>query len=106
MIDAASGGALVDKTLNQAKELITKVAANTQQFGTRQDHPIKKVNEVSVNSIEQRLDNLTSLMQKFMMGNQQQVKSCGICSRHDHPTDMCPTLQDEEHLNAIQGYQG
>ena len=31
MIDAASGGALVDKTLNQAKELITKVATNTQQ---------------------------------------------------------------------------
>ena len=30
MIDAASGEALVDKTLNQAKELITKVAANTQ----------------------------------------------------------------------------
>ena len=71
MIDAASGGALVDKTLNQAKELITKVAANTQQFGSRQDHPIKRVNEVGINSIEQRLDNLTSLMQKFMAGNQQ-----------------------------------
>ena len=106
MIDAASGGALVDKTLNQAKELITKVAANTQQFGSRQDHPIKRVNEVGINSIEQRLDNLTSLMQKFVAGNQQQVKSCGICSNFDHPTDMCPTLQDEEHLNAIQGHQG
>ena len=106
MIDVASGGALVDKTLNQAKELITKVAANTQQFGSRQDHPIKRVNEVGINSIEQRLDNLTSLMQKFVAGNQQQVKSCGICSNFDHPTDMCPTLQDEEHLNAIQGHQG
>ena len=62
MIDAASGEALVDKTLNQAKELITKVAANTQQFSSRQDHPIKRVNEVGINSIEQRLDNLTSLM--------------------------------------------
>ena len=106
MIDAASGGALVDKTLNQAKELITKVAANTQQFGSRQDHPIKRVNEVGINSIEQRLDNLTSLMQKFVAGNQQQMKYCGICSDFDHPTDMCPTLQDEEHLNAIQGHQG
>ena len=45
-------------------------------------------------------------MQKFMAGNQQQVKPYGICSNFDHPTDMCPTLQDEEHLKAIQGYQG
>ena len=45
-------------------------------------------------------------MQQFMVRNHQQVKSCGICSHHDHPMDMCSTLQDEEHLNAIQGHQG
>ncbi|KAK8289549.1 hypothetical protein V6Z12_D07G198500 [Gossypium hirsutum] len=35
MIDAASGGALVDKTPEQAQNLITNMAQNTQQFGLR-----------------------------------------------------------------------
>ena len=35
MIDAASGGALVDKTPEAARILISNMAANSQQFGTR-----------------------------------------------------------------------
>lgn len=48
MIDAASGGALVDKTPATARELIANMAANSQQFGTCQDlmAPTWKVNEV------------------------------------------------------------
>ncbi|XP_038975768.1 uncharacterized protein LOC120106791 [Phoenix dactylifera] len=45
MIDAASGGALVDKTPETARNLIANMAANSQQFGTRLDHPSKHVNE-------------------------------------------------------------
>ena len=35
MIDAASGGALVDKTPEAARNLIANMAANSQQFNTR-----------------------------------------------------------------------
>jgi len=35
MVDIASGGALVDKTLAVARELISNMATNAQQFGTR-----------------------------------------------------------------------
>ena len=35
IVDAASGGALVNKTPAEAKELINNMAQNTQQFGTR-----------------------------------------------------------------------
>ena len=35
MVDAASGGALVDKTPAAARDLITNMVANAQQFGTR-----------------------------------------------------------------------
>jgi hypothetical protein len=47
MIDAASGGALVDKTPKAARNLIANMAANSQQFGTRIDLPSKHVNEVN-----------------------------------------------------------
>ena len=37
MIDAASGGALVDKTSKAARNLIANMEVNSQQFGTRLD---------------------------------------------------------------------
>jgi hypothetical protein len=47
MIDATSGGALVDKTSQDTRALISNMAANTQSFGTRND-PINKVGEVGI----------------------------------------------------------
>ena len=35
MIDAASGGALMDKALIATRQLISNMATNYQQFGTR-----------------------------------------------------------------------
>ena len=93
MIDAASGGVLVNKTPTQARELISNMAANAQQFGSRQDLTSRKVNEVNISFVEQRLDKLTSLVEKFVVDNVQQVKTCGICYNMGHSTDMCPTLQ-------------
>ena len=50
MIDAAIGGALVDKTPMEARNLIANMAANSQQFGDRHETPIRRVNEVGINS--------------------------------------------------------
>ncbi|RDY10530.1 hypothetical protein CR513_04931, partial [Mucuna pruriens] len=75
MIDAASGGALMDKTPAIARHLISNMASNTQQFGTRGTIAPRMVNEIV-----------------------------------EHPTDMCPTLQETkpnhpESVGAIGGYQ-
>ncbi|XP_059431555.1 uncharacterized protein LOC132165068 [Corylus avellana] len=108
MIDAASGGALVDKTPEAARNLIANMAANSQQFGTRLDLPSKHVNEVNISSLEQQIANLTSLVHQMAVGNIQTVKACGICSVVGHPTDKCPTLQEEpiEQVNAAGGFPG
>ena len=102
MIDVASGEALVDKTPEAARNLIANMAANSQQFGTRLDPPSKHVNEVNISSLEQQIVSLTSLVRQMAIGNMQMVKACGICSVVGHPTDMCPTLQEEpiEQVNA------
>ncbi len=47
MIDAASGGALVNKTPEVAMQLISNMVENSRQFGIRADGAIKQVNEVS-----------------------------------------------------------
>ncbi|KAL0401912.1 UNVERIFIED_CONTAM: hypothetical protein Slati_4221100 [Sesamum latifolium] len=104
LVDAASRGALYDKILIEARKLITTMAANNQQFGTRNDNPPQKVNEVSA-SIDERLDELTSLVKKFVVGGSQLVNTCGICTSPGHFTDACPTLQEEPtmHANAVGG---
>ncbi|XP_022866729.1 uncharacterized protein LOC111386494 [Olea europaea var. sylvestris] len=48
MIDAASRGALVDKTLKGARILIANMVGNSQQFGTRLNSPSKPINEKDV----------------------------------------------------------
>ena len=108
IIDAAIRGALVNKTPTEARRIISNMAANGQQFGQRQDYASRKVSEVSISSIEQRLDSLTSLVEKLVVGQVQQAKTCGICYASSHQTDMCPTLQDDpnEYVNAVGGFPG
>ncbi|KAH9792667.1 hypothetical protein KPL71_004223 [Citrus sinensis] len=108
MIDAASGGALVDKTPEAARNLIANMAANSQQFNTRNDllPPPKRVNEVSTTSLEKQVSNLTSLVQQLALG--QQMRPCGVCSMVGHATDMCPAIQEGSHeqANAVEGILG
>ncbi|KAE8665021.1 ocs element-binding factor 1-like [Hibiscus syriacus] len=80
MMHAASGGAIVNKTPHDARELISIKASNSQQFGFRQDTSLRRVNEVGSSSIEHQLSHLTSLVQQLVVGKTQQVKACGICA--------------------------
>ncbi|KAK4400819.1 hypothetical protein Sango_1188000 [Sesamum angolense] len=107
LIDAASGGALFNKTPTEARNLISIMASNTQQFGTRYDDPPRKTNEVSIATFDDRLNELTSLVKKLAVERTQHVKACGICTSPAHVTDMCPTLQEgpTEHADAV-GFPG
>jgi len=107
MINATSGGAIVNKTPRAARDLISTMVANSQQFGFGQESS-RRVNEVSSSSLEDKINNLTTLVQSLAAGNMQQAKACGICAFTGHPTDMCLTLQDDsrEHVNAIKGFPG
>ncbi|RDY06299.1 hypothetical protein CR513_09735, partial [Mucuna pruriens] len=115
MIDAASAGALMGKTLIAARHLISNMASNTQQFGTRGTIAPRMVNEVDTIDnprLENQLTELTSLVKQLAIGQHQPivvVKACGICTLVEHPTNMCPTLQEiesdhPERVGSIGGY--
>ncbi|XP_027183965.1 uncharacterized protein LOC113782266 [Coffea eugenioides] len=95
IIDAANEGALVNKTPWAAWELIKGMTENSQQFGTREDVLIRKVNEVKTSSIQQQLTELTSFVRQLAVGNASQAKVCGIYTIMDHSTDMCPIIQEQ-----------
>ncbi|KAJ9542794.1 hypothetical protein OSB04_029300 [Centaurea solstitialis] len=112
MIDAASGGAMFNKTPTEVRALITTMAENSQHFSVRSDmrREPTKTNEVNVASIESRLFDLTNMVKQLVV-DKEQVKACGICLSTGHPTDACPQLQEDvlvtaEDVNAMGGFQG
>ena len=59
-------------------------------------------------SLDRQLANLTQVVQTLASSVvSMHSKPCGICSIQGHPTDMCPSLQEDglEQANAL-GYQG
>ncbi|MCH85970.1 hypothetical protein A2U01_0006823, partial [Trifolium medium] len=109
ILDAPSGGALVDKTPAAAKALIENMSFNSQQFSTRGNSMTPKgVNEIQASpsnkAVESRLDELTSLVKQLALGKTQTERVCGICTSPEHPTDTCPILQDDSITELPQAY--
>ena len=99
----------MDKTPKATKNLISNMAANSQQFGTRMDHAPNKVNDVNTSSLKRQISDLTSLVRQMAINNIKAIKVCGICLVVGYVMDMCPTLQEEklvQQANAIGGFLG
>ena len=79
IIDVASEGALVEKTPEAAHQLISNMAANLKQFGTRGDFSNKRVNEVSIYNLKNKVNDLISLVSSLACGNVQQLEIYSIC---------------------------
>ncbi|MED6212023.1 hypothetical protein PIB30_079202 [Stylosanthes scabra] len=80
MIDASSGGALMNKTSEDAWELIETVADANQHFNRRATS--KGVYEFK----------------------QKSVKHCGISSCNSHHTDECPQLQENNTVASTHNF--
>ena len=95
---------MVDKTLQEARNLIATMVANSKQFSTRFEAPQNNVNEVSSPSnVNQKLSNLTAIVQQLVVN---QVTTCEICSTICHPSNLCHTLQDGNLEQANARFQG
>lgn len=76
MMGAASAGAIVNKSPRATRELISTIAANSQRFGSLQDIPTRRVNEVNVSNLEKQISNLTSLVHQMAVGQVQPTRVC------------------------------
>ncbi|XP_057247938.1 uncharacterized protein LOC130590061 [Beta vulgaris subsp. vulgaris] len=106
MVNAACGGNIDNKTPQQAMELISEFAESYRTYSKRNaTRGVKAASSES--SLESEVSDLKNMFRQFMTSNKpQQGKACGIGSNTGHPTDACPTLQeDTQEVNAL-GYQG
>ncbi|RDX99978.1 hypothetical protein CR513_16892, partial [Mucuna pruriens] len=96
----------MDKTPVVARYQISNMA-------TGQPRMVNEIGVVDNLRLESQLTELTSLVRQLAVGQHQPsivARVCGICTSVEHPTDMCPTLQEiesnhPESVGAIGGYQ-
>ncbi|KAG8474720.1 hypothetical protein CXB51_031305 [Gossypium anomalum] len=107
MVDAASGGALVNMTPQQARDLISTMATNSQQFQANPEPP-RGVHRLSNSTLEDKVDRLTNMMNSLIVEKAKKTQLCGICATLEHTTDACPSLNDDTmaHLDAVGNFLG
>ncbi|KAL0321419.1 UNVERIFIED_CONTAM: hypothetical protein Sradi_5403400 [Sesamum radiatum] len=66
MVDAASGGSLIDKTPKEAQHLISTMAKNYRQYGYHTERGVSIVNEVSTNDLANKVSELTVLVHQMV----------------------------------------
>ena len=63
MLDTVSGGAIINKTLREIRELISVMATNLQQFGAKTESTTRRVNKVNLRSSDPKIDDITGVFQ-------------------------------------------
>ena len=102
-------------TPTEARNLIEKMASNSQQFSARNDAiVIRGVHEVATNSsssaetkkLEGKLDALVNLVTQLAMNKKSALvaKLNGLCSSVDHYTDLYPFVQQSEAIEQPEAY--
>ncbi|XP_057768949.1 uncharacterized protein LOC130988976 [Salvia miltiorrhiza] len=66
IVDAACGGSLTNKTLDEAKQLIFDMVSNGQQYEDKDDDRYRPINIVEDASVNEKSDALTSLVRGFV----------------------------------------
>ncbi|CAM8966793.1 unnamed protein product [Rhodiola kirilowii] len=114
LLDASTGGSMMNLSLSGIRDLIANVAENARfrEETTRQDEFSRTKNvaqaETSVNSMPEEMRQIKEMMIQILRRQPVPVKPCKFCGSTDHKTDACPTLIEEEpvEINAVGGYQG
>ncbi|CAM8886891.1 unnamed protein product [Rhodiola kirilowii] len=114
LLDASAGGSMMNLSLSNIRDLITKVAENARfrEETTRQDEFFRTKNvsraETSVNSMPEEMRQMKEMMMQLLQKQTVQVRPCEFCGSTDHKTDACPTMIEVNPVeaNTVGGYQG
>src|SRR4051812_23927307 len=110
MIDAANGGSLNNKTLEEAEELIETLASN--HYAKNRDRSRKQAGVYEVDQSTAFAAQMTAIQQQLNLITQKMntpMKTCGLCNGQGHSSSECqvgnPFAQNEQanYLNQQRG---
>ncbi|KAG8478126.1 hypothetical protein CXB51_027842 [Gossypium anomalum] len=107
MVDAASGGALVNMTPQRVRDLISTMATNSQQFRANPEPP-RRVHQLSNSTLKDKINRITNITSSLIAEKAKPARVCGICATPEHTTDACPNLYDDTmaNLDATGNFPG
>ncbi|XP_074576604.1 uncharacterized protein LOC141833120 [Curcuma longa] len=95
-LDSAAGGALMNKSLEEAEDLIENVALNHHQWANERGSAQKipgKYNVDPYTKLNAQIDALTKRVEGMNVGKVHAVTTnCDICGDSSHTTEMCPAV--------------
>ncbi|CAM8951083.1 unnamed protein product [Rhodiola kirilowii] len=106
LLDASAGGSMMSLPLSGIRRLVTKFAENARfrEETTRQDEFTRTKNvasaETTVNSMPEQMEQMKEMMMQILRKQTVQVRPCEFCGFMDHKTDACPTLIEEDQVEA------
>ncbi|MEJ4811510.1 hypothetical protein SKA23_14430, partial [Enterococcus faecium] len=104
----ATGGSLMEKSREEASNLLEMRATNNQQFGSFSS---RRVNETNIHgessTIAELKDDLSKLtLMVSNLAKNRGIQVCGVCSMEGHTSDQCTQVNPSfEDVNAV-GFQG
>ena len=101
MVTSACGGNILKKTYEEDIGIIIELADDSRQYfrNARNVSNASNVSKVDRDDYDILKEEVRRLKLK---ATNQQVNACGICQDEFHPTDACPTMQED--VNAIGGF--
>ncbi|MED6175522.1 hypothetical protein PIB30_079154 [Stylosanthes scabra] len=102
MVDASTGVALMNKTPEEAWELIESMADNNQHFKVRATSAAKATLLKEIKEAQAAASK--PLTQHANTSQQVEFKHCGICSYNSHYTDEFPQLQENQTIAASHNF--
>jgi len=112
-IDAAAGGTLINKTVDEAYNLIEEMTLNNFQWSTKQGQPKRVGGKLEVDRLTLLSAKVDAMTQRFDRMNVNDVNSsapspCEICSSIEHVTLNCQVRssfsQDPSEVNYVQNF--
>src|SRR5436189_1206346 len=110
MIDAASGGSLNNKTLEEAEELIETLASN--HYAKNRDRSRKQAGVYEVDQSTAFAAQMTAIQQQLNLINQKMntpVKTCELSNGQGHTSSECQVgnpFAQNEHANYLNQQRG
>nr|KAJ0212762.1 hypothetical protein LSAT_V11C400211440 [Lactuca sativa] len=111
LINTYSGESLSDMMPTKIRELMEKMAIQSKHSENEEDWYFdqpKVVKEVNSHHLEAQIYELTKAF--LLLTKEKSIvyakKQCGIYLKTEHPTDMCPLLQEDTTIvKVVGGYQ-
>ncbi|KAK9681586.1 hypothetical protein RND81_10G012900 [Saponaria officinalis] len=110
MVNAASGGSIINKTIEEANNLLEELAASSRHFRTKSRgvHMVKDQPSQRETKLQDQVNSLTNMVKSLIQGKEGvKDQGCENFDSYNNDYSSCPQNEDDsENVNAVGAFGG